>query len=299
MSKPVARRPQSRRPALTRVRDALVVVADLSGAMGAVSMVGAALAGLGGIALGAAKQQPALVTVGLGLTFGMGVSAAVVPLILLRASALASGRGYRWQRATYHYRIDPQDHHRHVQTVEIEIAALRNGVDAFFNQYMWSGAGDDSGPQVFSVGHELRGPVRRQRGWRAYVVELQPPLRKGETTTVAIRQDLRDRNEVFLPFLAKTMNEDCDQLTLHVELPRALTPRRAWGTTRSGAQAGAEELSRQPLAISTDGAFVGIEWTLAKPRRHINYAIEWVYDGNSGLYSRIDDSASSINADQP
>ena len=300
MTKPPVHPQQSRRQVLARTRDALVVVADLGGAVGAASMAGAAVAGLGGIVLGATKQQPALVSIGVGLTFGMVVAAAVVPLIFLRAStALTSGRDYRWRSASYRYRVEPQDNHHHTQTVEVEIVALRNGVDTFFNQYMWSGAGQDKGPQVMSEGHELLGPVRRQRGWWAYVVELQPTLRKGDSTTVRVRQDLVDADEVFLPFLAKTTNEDCEQLTLHVELPLALIPSRAWGTTRSGPHAGADELSRQPLDIATDGACVAIEWTLIKPRRHINYAIEWAYDGKGGLYSRKDDAASSLNADQP
>lgn len=271
---------------MARTRDALVIVADLGGAVGAVSMAGAAIAGIAGIAVGASREQPALIIVGIGLTFGMAVAVAVIPLIVVRgALALSAGRGYRWQSATFHYRVDPQDHHRHVQTVEVRIVALRNGVDAFVNQYSWSGGGRDEGPQVESTGHEMRG-VKRQRGWWAYVVELQPPLRKGETTTVRVRQDLVDSNEAFSPYLAKTMNEDCETITLHVELPLALTPSRAWGTTRSGPQAGAEELSRQPLDIATHGAHVGIQWTLDKPRRHINYAIEWAYDNHGGLYRR-------------
>jgi hypothetical protein len=284
---------------LNRTRAAIVVVADLGGALGAVSMATAAVAGLAGIVVGATRDQPALITVGLGLTFGMAVATAVVPLILLRASwALTSGRGYRWRKATYRYRIDPLDHHHHAQTVEVEIVALRNGVNAFFNQYMWSGAGDDSGPRVLSAGHTLLGPTKRQRGWEAYVVEIQPALRKGDTATIVVHQDLVDTREVFLPFLAKTINEDCDELVLHVQLPVGVTLHRAWGATGTGPHAGAEELSRQPLRVTTDGAIVSVEWTVVRPRRNINYAIEWAYDGDRGLYSRLDDPASSTNLDE-
>ena len=301
MSKPRAHPPQSRRQVLGRTRDALVVVADLGGAVGVISMAGAAVAGLAGIVLGAIRQQPALVTIGLGLTSGMAVAAAVVPLILLRASStLTSGRGYRWRTARYRYRIDPQDHHHHVQTVEVEIVALRNGLDTFSNQYMWSGAGQDEGPRIISAGHELMGPVKRQRGWWCtYLVELEPALRKGETTTVRVRQDLIDTDERFSPFLAKTVNETCEQLTLQVELPLALIPSRAWGTMRRAPHAGAEELTRERLDITTHGACATIEWTLFKPRRHINYAIEWAYDSVGRLYSPENDTASSLNADEP
>lgn len=300
MPKPPADPSPPRRRLLNRTRAAVIVVADLGGAVGAISMAAAAVAGLVGIVVGATRQQPALVTVGLGLTFGMVITIAVVPLLLLRASwTLTSGRGYRWRGATYHYRIDPGDHHRHTQTVEVEIVALRHGIHAFFNQYMWSGAGEDPGPQVLSSGHTLLGPTNRQRGWRSYVVDLYPPLRKGESTTIVVHQDLIDAKEVFMPYLAKTITEDCEQLRLQVQLPVDLIPSRAWGATHSGSHAGAEELSREPLAVATDGAFVTIGWTVARPRRNVNYAIEWTYDGNGGLYARRDDDAPPTDPDAP
>src|SRR5688500_8220647 len=175
MSKPPAHPP---RRVLGRTREAVVVVADLGGAVGALSMAGAAIAGVAGVVVGAARQEPALVTIGIGLTSGMVFAVAVVPLFLLRAtSPFASNRGYRWRTARYRYSVDPADPHRHVQTVEIEIVALRNGVDTFYNQYMWSGAGEDKGPQVVSEGHQLLGQVKRQRAWWCtYLVEIEPTL---------------------------------------------------------------------------------------------------------------------------
>jgi hypothetical protein len=169
--------------------------------------------------------------------------------------------------------------------VEIEIVALRNGVDTFANQYLWSGGSGsqhDQGPRVESAGHELIGPVKRHRGWCYYRVGLQPTLRKGQSATVRVRQDLFDSGEQFSPFLAKAMNEDCDELTLQVQLPLALLPNRAWGTMHDAPHVSAKELRREPLGITVEGSLATIEWTEQKPQRSRNYAIEWAYDSAGG-----------------
>ncbi len=110
---------------------------------------------------------------------------------------------------------------------------------AFTNQYRWSGSGVDTGPVVTSHGHSLSGPSRRALGWRSYVVTLDPALKKGQHATIAVRQQLTDDVEAFDPYLAKTVHETMDRLTLRVRLPTTSSASWCgrWPATASGRRA--------------------------------------------------------------
>jgi hypothetical protein len=270
---------------VAQTRSVVGLVSDLGGAAVALSMAIAGLVGIGSVGLGLVNDQPGIVMFGIGVMSGVGLGSLLMHLAAARVSAsVEAQRGYRWIQATYTYSVDATDHHLHAQVVDVEIEALRNGVRAFTNQYRWSGSGIDRGPIVQSPGHSLSGPSRRSLGWRSYVVNLDPALRKGQRTVVSVLQELNDEDERFDPFLAKAVHETMDQLILRVQLPPSLTPQRIWRIARDGAGPEARETLRTLATAAENGLSATIEWSIPKPVIGLNYELYWDYGNDNGLY---------------
>jgi hypothetical protein len=262
-------------------------MSDLSGAAVTLSMLTAALVGVSSLLIGVVNGRPGVVLFGGGVVIGVVLGTSLVRAVRVRRSSLMEvQRGYRWIEAMYTYSIDAQDRHEHAQTVDVTIRALRDGVDVFSNQYRWSGSGDDSNlPIVESPGHALHGPLQRSLGWRAYLVSLSPPLRRGEETTISVIQKLRDDDERFEPFLAKAVHETMDKLVLRVRLPPGLIPARIWRVARDGAGPEAPEVERTLIAPDDNVLVPTIDWTIPDPVTGLNYELSWEYAGNGSLYN--------------
>jgi hypothetical protein len=271
-------------------RNAIGLVSDIGGAVAAVSMLAAVAASATGTVAGLANDESGIAMLGLGSLGGLAIGAACTYGILARrASSPEVQQGYRWVRATYTYTIDPNDVHVHQQVADIEIKAIRDGVRTFSNQYRWSGSGDEDGPVVTSPGHSLSGPIRRSLAWRTYDVHLDPPLRKGETTTISVTQHLHDRDERFEPFLAKTVHEATVHLRLRVELPIDLLPDRAWRITRLGAGPHGRERSRTLVKPILDGTHALLEWEVARPAVGKDYQLYWDYAESRSIYEMAEE----------
>jgi hypothetical protein len=282
----MGQRQADRRQRVARTQHAIGVVSDIGGAIVTLSMVAAALVGFGGVVVGVARDETGIVLFGCGVMFGVALGAVLIYAASARAAnSVEVQRGYRWVDATYTYEIDAADPHVHTQTVEVEIKAIRD-VRAFTNQYRWSGSGVDTGPVVTSPGHSLSGPSRRALGWRSYVVTLDPALKKGKHTTVAVRQQLTDDVEAFDPYLAKTVHETMDQLTLRVRLPHHLKPLLAWKVVRAGVGPEGPEVERGTPEVTADSAAHGwvIEWLVCRPVVGLTYELYWGYRDGRGVY---------------
>ena len=271
---------------IASTRNAIGLVSDVGGAAVALSMLAAGLVGSAGVAVGIANDQPGVVVFGGGAVFGVALGAALIQVASARASStIEAQRGYRWVQATYTYAISAVDHHHHTQTVHISIRAIRDGVRVFTNQYRWSGSGKDAGPKVTSDGHTLSGPSKQALGWRSYVVSLHPVMRKGQETTIAVHQEFVDEDERFDNFLAKTVHEKMEKLTLRVELPTDLVPSRAWRVARDGIGPEAPEADRGEASITVNGTGATIQWVTHRPVVGLTYELYWDYPGETGLYT--------------
>jgi hypothetical protein len=283
----MGQRQADRRQRVAQTRHAIGVVSDVGGAIVTLSMIGAASVGFLGVILGIARDETGIALFGGGVVFGVGLGAALIYAASARAAnSVEAQRGYRWVEATYTYEIDATDPHVHTQTVDVEIKAIRDGVRAFTNQYRWSGNGVDTGPVVTSHGHSLSGPSRRALGWRSYVVTLDPALKKGQHATIQVRQQLNDDVEAFDPYLAKTVHETMEQLTLRVRLPRRLKPLLAWQVVRDGVGPEGPEVDRGQPDVTADGRGHGwlIEWLVCKPVVGLTYELYWGYRDGCGIY---------------
>lgn len=283
----MGQRQAGRRQRVASTRQAIGVVSDIGGAIVTLSMVAAALVGFGGVVLGLARDETGIVLFGCGVMFGVALGAVLIFAASARAAnSVEVQRGYRWVEATYTYEIDAADPHAHTQTVEVEIEAIRDGVRAFTNQYRWSGSGVDTGPVVTSPGHSLSGPSRRALGWRSYVVTLDPALKKAQRTTVAIRQQLTDDVEAFDPYLAKSVHETMEQLTLRVRLPHHLKPLLVWKVARDGVGPEGPEVERGTPQVTADATAHGwvIEWLVSRPVVGLTYELYWGYRDGQGVY---------------
>lgn len=274
------------------------MVSDLGGAAVALSMLAAALLGIIGIVVGLSDDRPNAAFFGGGLAVGITTGAVLMQRAhdRRRASSVEAQRGYQWVEATYTYSIDSSDRQAHTQVVDVKIRATRNGVDLFSNQYRWSGSGADLGPVVQSDGHSLVGALRRELGWRSYVVSLSPVLQKGQTTTVSILQRFTDNERRFEPFLAKAVHESMERLTLRVQLPLALRPARVWRVARDGAGPEARVIERANTGVSDNGLNAVIEWGIPHPGLGINYELYWDYGNGQGIY---DIARNETDTDRP
>jgi hypothetical protein len=276
---------------LVSTRNAIGFVSDIGGAAAALSMALAVIAGVAGTVGGLVGDRPEVVLFASGTVSGVALGAGCTLIMLVRkASSLEVQRGYRWVKATYTYRVSADDPHYHQQTGDIVIRAIRDGVRAFSNQYRWSGSGGDDGPIVTSPGHSLAGPIRQSVAWKTYDVHLDPALRKGETTTISVLQVLHDSGERFESFLAKSVHEPIQALTLRVELPLDLLPDRAWRITREGSGPQARVVDRHEVRVgdlvprSRTDANATFEWQVPRPAVGRNYALHWSYVDDRGMY---------------
>ncbi len=117
---------------------------------------------------------------------------------------------------------DDQSHHTYVTEVEIE--AIKSGVNIFESSYRWTGRGKEEEPKILSPGHILMGKIIKQSGWKYYYVHLGQEMRIGARTTIKIMQDLYDIDNDFEPFLSKVIAVPMDYVILHVILPKPHFP---------------------------------------------------------------------------
>jgi hypothetical protein len=147
--------------------------------------------------------------------------------------------------------------------------------------------------------------VRQKLAWRLYDVEIVPALHKGQSTTVSVLQAFHDTGKQFESFLAKTVLEPIEHLTLRVELPAGLVPERAWRVTRRGSGPQAHELSRVPVPQTEflprprtgDQMTVRLEWHVPRPTVGRSYALDWTYGHGDDMYGHPAASVPASDAD--
>jgi hypothetical protein len=182
-------------------------------------------------------------------------------------------RGYRWVSAEYVYTIHDDEAKHHSQTVTILLEAIRPGVDHFESRYQWSGKGIEHEPQVLSPGHVLMGAPIQRGLWKFYYVHFGRVLDEGERVTVSIRQTLHDDEGKFEPFLAKTVAEPVDSLTLRVVLPASTHPSDVVFTEATSAVPTGSLVHQEAGAYNP--ATSEIRWDVPSPVFGHRYEIRW------------------------
>lgn len=109
--------------------------------------------------------------------------------------------------------------------------------------------------------------------WKYYYVHLGGELGVGERSKVEIVQELHDTEGSFEPFLAKTVIEPLDYLTLSVQLPRHQLPAEITFTEERAAIPGNDVIKRKPGKC--DSSTGVISWNIQSPVFGHRYEIRW------------------------
>ncbi|MBQ0904423.1 hypothetical protein [Micromonospora sp. U21] len=230
-----------------------------------------------------AGTRTSIIMLAVGLLTGLALGALSATLLLQRRSRIVEiQRGYKWISAEFHYEIDEQDPHQHTHFVKIYIEATRDGAFLFRNQYLWSGSGSEAPLEVTSKGHRLLGEVKKSSGWAAYYVDLGHEMQKGERSCVEIVQRLTDSGEKFDPFIAKTVQERIDELTLSISLPQHLRPLAVWRIERTGFGPGAKVVRRDQGELG-NGSPTAV-FVKKNPKIGHNYELLWEYQHGRSIY---------------
>jgi hypothetical protein len=185
--------------------------------------------------------------------------------------------GYRVKSAKYSYSFDRLDYSAHLQEVDTEVEATRNGVSLFEGRYSWSGSGSADLTLETSRQILLSDPMMRLRGYNYYYVYLRRPLLIGDAEQIRVRQSFIDHDRRMDPQLTKTVREPLDSLILSVSFPEG-GPGRAdvWALSRRSERDDSEVVARYPLEWEEGARRATLR--IDQPEQRMTYAIEWDWD---------------------
>jgi hypothetical protein len=208
--------------------------------------------------------------------FGVFVTFILVIIFILRASPprWVLG-GYKYVKTDCLYIIHEDDQKHHTYMIEVEIEAIKSGVNIFESTYRWTGQGLEEEPKVLSSGHTLMGKIIKQSGWKYFYIHLGQELKIGARTTVKIRQELHDVDNNFEPFLSKVISLPMDHIILHVILPRALFPTKIFFKEWDAAGPAGRVIREVPGKINPHSG--EIRWEISSPVFRHRYSIDWDY----------------------
>jgi len=177
-----------------------------------------------------------------------------------------------WKSAKYVYTIS-DDELDYEQIVEIEIQALRDGVESFVNKFWWTGTGEQD-LRLLSIGHFLEMPPVPREAWRYYKVNFGRALNAGETETVIIQQTMKDTGRTHEPILSKVVTEPLGHLILEVHPPKTRPPSKVVLYEHATA------FVLHPVSskvVPFDRSKWCINWEIANPKFGHTYTIRWEY----------------------
>lgn len=177
-----------------------------------------------------------------------------------------------WKSAKYIYTISDNELD-YEQIVEIEVQALRDGIESFTNKFWWTGTGEQH-LNLLSPGHFLEmAPIPRE-AWRYYKVNFGRALQAGESETVAVQQKMKDTGKTHEPILSKVVTEPLGQLILEVHPPKTRLIKKVVQYEHASA------FVLHPVSskvIPFDRANWRIRWDIPNPKFGHTYTIRWEY----------------------
>lgn len=157
-----------------------------------------------------------LLSVAVGGALGFGIS-----LWIVRSRP---SKGYRILSIEQTYEFLEENTRVQRQVARIVIQATRPGVYLFVDRTKWTGS---KRPMLSAPrnGQALWAGPFRAEGWDAYVIALQQPLVKGETTEIVLQAEYHSISDDEYQWTAKTPTERiCNTLTLRLAMGRNLPP---------------------------------------------------------------------------
>lgn len=208
--------------------------------------------------------------------FGVFVMFLLVTYFLLRSSPPRWVlKGYKIIKTDCLYIINKDDPTHHTYIIEVEIEAIKSGVNIYESLYRWTGQGMEDEPKVVSPGHTLMCKLIKQNGWKYFYIHLGQELKIGARTTIKIRQELYDNDNHFEPFLSKVISLPMDHVILHVVLPEALFPTNIFFREWDAAGPTGRVVREIPGKIHSHNG--EIRWEILSPVFRHRYSIDWNY----------------------
>jgi hypothetical protein len=163
---------------------------------------------------------------------------------------------------------DHLDKNRMVYTKRKKLRALRNGLDRYFDRYRWTGTGNIN---IKSSIKSQKVVVEERRSvWQFYAIRFNKKLGRGEEIQTEVVWELKDLENVAVPFLSMTIEEPTSKMILKVKLPSNLH---------------VEEIVKQIAPfMGAKTPFYSITekiehneytWTIPNPKLLYHYEMEW------------------------
>lgn len=150
------------------------------------------------------------------------------------------------------------------------LKALKNGLDAYNDKYLWTGRGN------VAISSAIREQTVREtfkkNVWQFYEIRFQKVLSKGESIETEVVWDLEDAARVAVPFMSATVEEPTDLLKLSLSLPPDLKVGQVTCEISSGIG------SKKPLSSKTMNLdrYGRVSWGIEKPKLLHHYEIRWL-----------------------
>jgi hypothetical protein len=154
-----------------------------------------------------------------------------------------------------------------------KLRALRNGLRQYHDKYHWTGSPEQKDPISGVAGHIVR-LTRRDTVWQLYEVDLELPLRKGQTVQTEVIWFLNDKEHVSMPFISATIEEPTDGLKFELNF----APETGVQTIACSIQAaigGKNVLAAETQEVSSTGH---VAWKPdGRPKLLHHYQVSWVF----------------------
>lgn len=209
---------------------------------------------------------------------------------LLRSFVARNNRwyGFRVVSDVMTYEID--QHHKYSLRYATTVKADTNHLMVYPVGYQWTGKGTEDVPTVTTKGQQLLSIVKNNKvtplpykessvslegDWHYWFIALNPPMHKGQVTTLRYKQNFHDKEQAAKPFLFYYVRTKMEKLELNVIFPASALPKKVVGTYTK-----LSDMSRPytDASVVYDVDERKASWTILKPKKGYCYRLDWQHD---------------------
>ena len=151
------------------------------------------------------------------------------------------------------------------------VKALKNGLDAYYDKYQWTGTGNVKISSAIKE-HQFRETIKKNV-WQFYEIRFQKTLSKKESMDTELIWELKDTAEKAVPFFSATIEEPTDYLKLNLSLPCNIGVREVTCEVSSGIGA-KKPFSSKTILLDRNGKAT---WEIRKPKLLYHYEMKWSF----------------------
>ena len=153
----------------------------------------------------------------------------------------------------------------------VSVKALKNGLDAYYDKYMWTGSGNVKITSAIKEQQFIN--TIKKNVWQFYEIRFQKTLAKNESIETEIAWELEDMAMKAVPFFSATIVEPTDFLKLNLSLAPKLKVKEVTCEISSGIAA-KKPISSKIIPLDRNGKAA---WEIIKPKLFYHYEIKWTF----------------------